>query len=159
MRNMHTSIVSQHLAARENNKILRTHPPQVSNTEENLPRHTCRTLAQLRTIKSLFLLSYLHTIDVKKSNRNGLPQISREEWVDNNNKVQHYPRVLLKCMPIFAFVFKKIYFKYWVIKKCSFAKAKIAIKTKIMRNLKKWLVPVCRTMLAKTREQLKSLYK
>ena len=63
MRDIHTTIFSQHLAARDNNKILRTHPPQVSNTEENLPRHTRRTLAQLRTNKSPFLLSYLHKID------------------------------------------------------------------------------------------------
>ena len=52
MRDIHTSIVSQHLAARDNNKLLRTHPTQVSSTEENLPRHTRRTLAQLRTNKS-----------------------------------------------------------------------------------------------------------
>ena len=39
MRAIHTSIVSRHLAARDNNKILRAHPPQVSSTEENLPRH------------------------------------------------------------------------------------------------------------------------
>ena len=57
MRNIHTSIISQHLAARDNNKILRTHPLQVSSTEENLLRHTSRTLAQLRTNKSPFLLS------------------------------------------------------------------------------------------------------
>ena len=63
MRDIHTTIVSQHLAARDNNKILRTHPPQVSSTEENLPRHTRRTLAQLRTDKSPFFLSYLHKID------------------------------------------------------------------------------------------------
>ena len=63
MRDIHTTIVSQHLAARDNNKILRTHPPQVSRTEENLPRHTRRTPAQLRTNKSPFLLSYLHKID------------------------------------------------------------------------------------------------
>ena len=63
MRDIHTIIVSQHLAARDNNKILRTHPPQVSSTEENLPRHTRRTLAQLRTNKSPFLISYLHKID------------------------------------------------------------------------------------------------
>ena len=63
MCDIHTSIVSQHLAARDNNKILRTHPPQVSSTEENLHRHTRRTLAQLRTNKSPFLLSYLHKID------------------------------------------------------------------------------------------------
>ena len=54
---------SQHVATRENNKILRTHPPQVISTEENLPRHTRRTLAQLITNKSPFLLSYLHKID------------------------------------------------------------------------------------------------
>ena len=65
MRDIHTSIVShlQHLAARDNNKILRTHPPQISSTEENLPRHTRRTLAHLITNKSPFLLSYLHKID------------------------------------------------------------------------------------------------
>ena len=56
MRDIHTTIVSQHLAARDNNKILHTHPPQVSSTEDNLPRHTRRTLAQLRTNKSPFLL-------------------------------------------------------------------------------------------------------
>ena len=63
MHDIHTRILSQHLAARDNNKILRTHPPQVSSTEENLPRHTRRTLAQLRTNKSPFLLSYLHKIN------------------------------------------------------------------------------------------------
>ena len=63
MRDICTSIVSQHLAARDNNKILRTHPTQVSSTGENLPRYTCRTLAQLRTNKFPFLLSYLHKID------------------------------------------------------------------------------------------------
>ena len=63
MRDIHTTIVSKHLAARDNNKIFRTHPPQVSSTEENLLRHTRRTLAQLRTNKSPFLLSYLHKID------------------------------------------------------------------------------------------------
>ena len=63
MRDIHTTTVSQHLAARDNNKILRTHPPQVSSTEENLPWHTRCTLPQLRTNKSPFLLSYLHKID------------------------------------------------------------------------------------------------
>ena len=63
MHDIHTTIVCQHLAAKDNNKILRTHPPQVSSTEENLPLHTRLTLAQLRTNKSPFLLSYLHKID------------------------------------------------------------------------------------------------
>ena len=52
------------LVPRNSNKILRTHPPQVSSTKENLPRHTRRTLAQLRPNKSAFLLPYLHKIDV-----------------------------------------------------------------------------------------------
>ena len=59
MRDIHTSIVSQHIAAKDNKKILKTHPPQVSSTEENLPRHS----TQLRTNKSSFILSYLHKID------------------------------------------------------------------------------------------------
>ena len=63
MRDINTSTVSQYLAARDNNKILRIHQPQVSSTEENLPRHTRCTLAQLRTNKSPFLLLYLHIID------------------------------------------------------------------------------------------------
>ena len=63
MHDIYTSIVSQHLAARDNNKLLRTHPPQVSSTEENLNRQTRRTLAQLRTNKSPFFLSYLRKID------------------------------------------------------------------------------------------------
>ena len=63
MHDIHTIIVSQHVVARDNNKILCTHPPQVSSTEEHLRRHTRRTLAQLKTNKSPFLLSYPHKID------------------------------------------------------------------------------------------------
>ena len=65
MRHIHTSIVSMHLATRGNNKILRTHPPHTSSSEERLPRLTRRTLAQLRTNKSPFLKSYLHKVDAK----------------------------------------------------------------------------------------------
>ena len=39
MCDIHTTIVSQHLAARDNNKILRTHPPQVSSTHQLGPRY------------------------------------------------------------------------------------------------------------------------
>ena len=60
---LHITLYNGHLVARDSNKILHTHPPQVSSTGESLPRHTRRTLAQLRTNKSLFLLSYLHKID------------------------------------------------------------------------------------------------
>ena len=60
MRHIHTSIVSRHLATRDNNKILRTLSPHISSSEEILPRLTRRTLAQFRTNKSPFLKSYLH---------------------------------------------------------------------------------------------------
>ena len=62
MRHIHTSIVSRHLTTRGNNKILRTPPPHISSSEEILPRIIRRTLAQLITIKSPFLNSYLHKI-------------------------------------------------------------------------------------------------
>ena len=48
--------------------------------------------------------------------------------------------------PLFQFLLlflQKNYFKYLVVKKGSFAKTKINIKTKIMGNYKKWPVPVC----------------
>ena len=65
MHHIHTSIVSMHLATRDNNKILCTPPPHNSSSEEILPRLTRRTLAQLRTNKSPFLKSYQHKIDAK----------------------------------------------------------------------------------------------
>ena len=37
MRDIHTSIVSQHLAARDINKILRTHLPQVAALKRTYP--------------------------------------------------------------------------------------------------------------------------
>ena len=65
MRHIHTSIVSRHLATRGNNKILRTPPPHISNSEDILFRLTRRTRAQLKTNKSPFLKSYLHKVDAK----------------------------------------------------------------------------------------------
>ena len=65
MRHIHTSIVSRHLATRGNNKILHTPPPDISSSEEILPRITRRTLAHHRTNKSPFLKSYLHKVDAK----------------------------------------------------------------------------------------------
>ena len=76
MRDIHTSIVSQHLDARDNNKILRAHPPQVSRTEDNLPRHMRRTLAQLRTNKSPFLLSYLPKSTSQHSHHHSAPFVA-----------------------------------------------------------------------------------
>ena len=65
MHHIHTSIVSRHLATRDNNKILCTPPPHISSSEEILPRLTRHTFAQLRTNKSPFLESYLHKVDAK----------------------------------------------------------------------------------------------
>ena len=65
MRHIHTSIVSRHLATRDNNKILCTSPPHISNSEERLPRLTRHTLTPLRTNTSPFLKSYLHKVDTK----------------------------------------------------------------------------------------------
>ena len=48
---------------RGNGKILHTPPPHIGSSEERLPHFTRRTLAQLRTNKSLFLKSYLHKVD------------------------------------------------------------------------------------------------
>ena len=91
MPDIHISIVSQHLAARDNNKILRTHPPQVSSTEENLPWHTRRTLAQLRTNKSPFLLSYLHKIDASTHPSPVCPLCRTHK---------HTTQCLFSCLPI-----------------------------------------------------------
>ena len=63
MRHIHTSIVSEHLATRGNNKILRTPPPHIISYEEILPRIGRRILTQLRTNKSPFLKLYLHKVD------------------------------------------------------------------------------------------------
>ena len=65
MRHIHTSIVSRHLATRDNNKILRPPTPHINSSKEILPRLTRRTLAQLRTNKAPFLKSYLHKVDAK----------------------------------------------------------------------------------------------
>ena len=44
MRHIHTSIVSMHLAARDNNKILSTPPPHIISSEEIHHHLTRRTL-------------------------------------------------------------------------------------------------------------------
>ena len=72
MRHIHTSIVSRHLATRDNNKIMCTPPPHISSSEEILPRLTRWTLAQLRTNKSPFLKVYLYQVDAK-SHPSSLP--------------------------------------------------------------------------------------
>ena len=56
-----------------------------------------------------------------------LPKSTLKEYADSATR------------PLFRFLFifkKKIYIKYWVVKKGSFVKTKITIKTKIIRNKK-----------------------
>ena len=53
--NIHTCIVSRHLATRGNNKILRTPPSHIFSSEEILPASLVAPLAHLRTNKSPFL--------------------------------------------------------------------------------------------------------
>ena len=66
MRHIHTSMVSRHLATRDNNKILCTPPQHIDSSEEILPCLTRHTLAQFRTNKlKPFLKSYLHIVDDK----------------------------------------------------------------------------------------------
>ena len=66
MRNIYTYTVSRHLATRDNNKTLRTPPPNISSSEQILPRFILAlALAQLRTNKSPFPKSYLHKADAK----------------------------------------------------------------------------------------------
>ena len=62
---IYTYIVSRHLATRGNNKIMCTSPPHISTSEYILPHLSRRTLAQLKTNKSPFLKSYLHTDNTK----------------------------------------------------------------------------------------------
>ena len=76
MCHIHTSIVSRHLATRDNNKILRTPPPHTSSSEEILPRLTRRTLAQRRANKSPFLKSYLHKVDAKHIHHHYAPSVT-----------------------------------------------------------------------------------
>jgi len=59
---IHSSIVQTYLSSREVNNTIAQLPPSISKTEITLPRNTRCLLAQLRTGKSTFLLSYLHLI-------------------------------------------------------------------------------------------------
>ena len=63
MKTIHTMAVSECIGAYEPNPILSLPPPDISQSEQSLPRKTRRILAQLRAGKSPILLAYLHAID------------------------------------------------------------------------------------------------
>ena len=59
---IHTATVQQYMEEREPHPLINRQAPDVSSTEQQLPRETRRTLAQLRARKSPMLRSYLHNI-------------------------------------------------------------------------------------------------
>jgi len=66
MKQIHTEIVNQHNQNTPDNKILQTKAPDIDKSENTLPRSTRVLLAQLRTGKSPFLLTWKHKIDPTK---------------------------------------------------------------------------------------------
>ena len=45
---VHTTITSQYLSSRKNNKVTNTTPYDIHSSEQTLSRHMCTKLAQLR---------------------------------------------------------------------------------------------------------------
>ena len=66
LKTIHSVSVQSYLQTRQPNKIIAQIPPPIHKLEQTLPRKTRRTLAQLRTNKSPFLMSYLHKINPTK---------------------------------------------------------------------------------------------
>ena len=60
-----TIITSQYLSSRKNNKVTNTTPYNIHSSEQTLPRHRRKKLAQGRANKSPLLQSYLHTVNPK----------------------------------------------------------------------------------------------
>src|SRR6476469_1331455 len=63
IKEIHHSIVENHIQSLKPNKIINQPAPSINKDEQTLLRKTLRTLAQLRTNKSPFLKSYLLKID------------------------------------------------------------------------------------------------
>ena len=62
LKHIHTTITSQYLSSRKNNKVTNTTPYDIHSSEQTLPRHISTKLAQLRANKSPLLQSYLQYI-------------------------------------------------------------------------------------------------
>ena len=63
IKTIHLTIVTNYIRGTEPNNLLQDKPPPIHPSEQDLPRHTRRALAQLRTNKSPLLQEYLHKID------------------------------------------------------------------------------------------------
>src|SRR6478609_9426471 len=57
------SMVKNYLQSLKPSSVRNQPAPPINKTEQTLPRKTRRTVAQLRTNKSQFLITYLHKID------------------------------------------------------------------------------------------------
>jgi hypothetical protein len=75
---IHTTIVLDHLSSLKPNKILNQVAPPVDRTEISLPRRTRCLLAQLRTGKSKYLLTYLNHINPQKYPSHLCPKCSSQ---------------------------------------------------------------------------------
>ena len=63
---IHTEIVKKVLEQEQIHPLIQQKAPDVNKTEEQLPRATRRTLAQLRAGKCPLLKAYLHSIEAKE---------------------------------------------------------------------------------------------
>ena len=60
---IHTTITSQYLSSRKNNKVTNITSYDIHSSEQTLLHYMCTKLAQLRANKSPLLQSYLHTVN------------------------------------------------------------------------------------------------
>ena len=58
----HISLTSQYFGSKKNSKVTNTTPYDIHSSEQTLPRHMRKKLAQLRANKLPLLQSYLHTL-------------------------------------------------------------------------------------------------
>ena len=64
---IHTEIVKKVLKEQQIHPLIQQQAPDVNKTEEQLPRATRRTLAQLRAGKCPLLKAYLHSIEAEEN--------------------------------------------------------------------------------------------
>ena len=96
MRNIHTSMSLSTLLQETIIKYC-SHTHRKSATLKNLPRNTRRTLAQLSTNRSLFLLSYLHKIDASTHTSRFCLFVAFASILHHISSVAH--RYTLRCRP------------------------------------------------------------
>ena len=63
LKHLHTTITSQYLSSKKNNKVTNITPYDIHSSEQILPRHIRTKLAHLRANKLPLSQSYLHTVN------------------------------------------------------------------------------------------------